>query len=314
MLIQISSLLTILCCISGASVQQKKKDPNDNKGNTPFFLQDPKDGTCLGSNGFTVCDERALWLLTRRVGKKNTYSLVSFFNPTQNGMCLEQKHSFFGLFATDNIGVGACDSGGAKNWEFEFIDKTKVKISAKDQCLVRGKRKYKNSVSLQSCKRGEYLPLVYHPAEVHTAGFFLKAADGACFDGSKFRSCEGEGANKLLWGVGVKYIGGKAHRYIFNFHPDERSTCIVAKGSKLVRESCNSWGAYKWGLRDGQLSYDNGKMCVARLSDNSAELARCNEMNEYITMDLPVVYTTEDLAYMLQNQVCVLSNILFKNT
>ena len=159
-------------------------------GNTPFFLQDPYDQTCIGPNGFTVCDERSLWILTKRAGKK-TYSLVSLLNPSPSGMCLERKSWFFGLFGGDKVGMGLCSKTGSKTWEFNFIDNTHVKLSTKGQCLVRGKNKYKNSVTVQNCNKGEFLPLVYHPTSVHEAGFYLKAADGECFDGSKFRNCEG---------------------------------------------------------------------------------------------------------------------------
>jgi hypothetical protein len=164
------------------TVQKKKTDPYDNKGNTPFFLQDARDSTCLGPNGFTICDERALWILTRRVDKKETYSLVSFINPKdpkQDGICLEQKSNLFGLVKSDNVGMGSCSREGAKNWEFEFIDKTRVKISTKSgMCIVRGKKQQRNSVSLAPCGKtdpsAEYLPLTYHPAEVHTAGLFVQ--------------------------------------------------------------------------------------------------------------------------------------------
>ena len=37
-------------CMSSKTVQKKKSDPYDNKGNTPFFLQDPRDNTCLGND------------------------------------------------------------------------------------------------------------------------------------------------------------------------------------------------------------------------------------------------------------------------
>ena len=133
-----------------------------------FTHKDPKDGTCLGPTGFTVCDERALWILTRRTDKKNTYSLVSFMNPSTTGLCLEQKKGVLGIFTTDNVGLGPCSSNTAKSWDFNFIDKTRVKISTNDMCLVRNKKKFKNMYSLQQCNKGDFLPLVYHPAEVHT--------------------------------------------------------------------------------------------------------------------------------------------------
>jgi len=300
-LVFISLLLNFISAATKTKEASKKpSDPNDNKGNTPFFLQDPYDQTCLGPNGFTVCDERSLWILTRRAGKK-TYSLVSLLNPSPYGMCLERKFNFFGLFGSDRVGMGPCSQSGSKNWLFNFVDNTHVKLSTKDQCLVRGKKSYKNSMSVQKCKKGEFLPLVYHPTSVHEAGFYLKAADGMCFDGSKFRSCEGSGSNMLLWGVGIKYIWGKANRYFFNFHPQDRGNCLVAHGSRIDKSSCSSKGAMKWGLSDGKLSINNGKMCLVRKADNTGAMERCSVANEYMSMDIPTVYTNEDLANMMKN-------------
>lgn len=276
----------------------KKSDPNDNKGNTPFFLQDPYDSMCLGPNGFTMCNENALWILTKRTGK-TTYSLVSLFNPDTNQMCLERKSSFLGLFGSDRIGMGVCKNKAAKSWVFEFLDSKHVKLSIQGQCLVRGKKTYKHVASLASCKKESALPLLYHPTAVHEIGFYLKAADEKCFDGNKFRACE-PGANKLLWGVGIKYIWGKAHRYFFSF--SDRSSCLVAKGSKVEKGDCKHPGALKWGLQDGQLSYNGGKKCVARLQDNQGVLAKCRDAFEYVHMDIPATYTADELAHMIKNQ------------
>jgi len=284
--VALAVLLSLWCFADAAATAKGKKkasDPNDNKGNTPFFLQDPYDQMCLGPNGFTFCDERTLWILTRRPGKK-TYSLVSLLNPSPAGMCLERKTSFFGLFNSDKVGMGFCNKGGSKAWEFEFVDQQHIKLSTKGMCMVRGKKGYKNTASVQSCKKGEFLPLVYHPTHVHETGFYFKSADGLCFDGSKFRSCEGAGAKSLLWGVGIKYIWGKANRYFFNFNLQERGLCLVAEGNKVAKKDCTSGGALKWGLKDGQLSSSNGKMCVARLSDNSAVMSKCSEASEYVYM------------------------------
>jgi hypothetical protein len=307
-LLAVATLIAVLASAAlGAQPQQKqqqkkKADPNDNKGNTPFFLQDPYDQTCLGPNGFTVCDERSLWVLTRRAGKKNTYSLVSLLNPSPYGMCLERKNNFFGLIPGDRVGMGLCSKSGSKNWDFSFVDKQHVKLSSGGQCLVRGKKTYKNSMSLQNCKDGEFIPLVYHPTSVHEAGFYLKAADGTCFDGSKFRTCTGRGSESLLWGIGVKYIGGKANRYFFNFSPEERGKCIVARGSKVEKGLCTANGALRWGLADGKLSAGNGKMCLARNADDTGVMVKCSDANEFIVMDIPTVYTEEDIANMLKNQ------------
>mmetsp|Transcript_34541 Transcript_34541/g.35210 ORF Transcript_34541/g.35210 Transcript_34541/m.35210 type:complete len:290 (-) Transcript_34541:197-1066(-) len=262
---------------------KKKADPNDHNGNTPFFLQDPQDGMCLGPDGFTLCNELALWILTKRQGKK-TYSLVSLMNPNQNQMCLERKSSLLGLIGTDRVGMGPCSTSSAKSWLFEFIDSKHVKLSTNNQCLVRHAKKYKNSASFQSCKKGVAIPLLYHPTAVHELGFFIKSADGGCFDGNKYKDCD-IGTGKLLWGVGIKYVWGSANRYFFNYY--DRSQCIVAKGNKVEKGDCRHPGALKWGLIDGKLSYNNGKKCVSRLADDSAVLTKCTSSYEYSYMDVP---------------------------
>ena len=133
------SLLNSNWAIAAGEAAQKPFDPNDNMGNTPFFLQDPSDQTCLGPHGFTVCDERALWVLTRRVGaRKGLYSLVSLLNPNKDGLCLQKKSRAFGLLSSDKIGVGSCRKKAAKAWEFEFVDQTFVRLSVGNDRLVRG--------------------------------------------------------------------------------------------------------------------------------------------------------------------------------
>ena len=310
------SILFIIFCaqLVVAEVAKKqvarKSDPNDNKGNTPFFLQDPYDQMCLGPNGFTVCDENALWILTKRTGRK-TYSLVSLLNPhTSNGLCLQTKSMFFGLIGTDRVAMGSCNSGRAKSWDFEFVDHTHVKLSITGQCLVRGKKTYKNSVSVQSCSKNEFLPLVYHPTAVHENGFYLKAADGTCFDGSKFRSCDGAGSNKLLWGIGVRYVWGESKRYLFSFHVQDRSNCLLGHGSHVEKGPCKENAAVTWSLSQGQLTYGTGsKKCLARHTDDTAVLVSCNQAFEYITLEVPSIYTNEQLIEMLQNPVRIMSHL-----
>lgn len=282
----------------------KKSDPNDNKGNTPFFLQDPYDNMCLGPKGFTSCDESTLWVLTKRAGKK-TYSLVSLLNTnTDGGLCLERKASFFGLFASDRVAIGSCNSARAKSWDFEFVDQTHVKLSTKGQCLVRGKKQYKSTVSVQSCKKGEFTPLVYHPTAVHEHGFFLKAADGTCFDGARFRSCDGPGSNKILWGVGIRYVWGEAKRYLFGFHVQDRTNCLTGKGSTIFKGPCKDSGTTEWALSQGQLTFGTrGNTCVARRADDTAALVNCNTAFEHISVEVPSVYTNEQLKEMLQSPV-----------
>ena len=50
-----------------------------------FWLQDPKDGSCLGPYGFAACNEATVWVLAdRREGK----ALVSVFEGDDSAMCL----------------------------------------------------------------------------------------------------------------------------------------------------------------------------------------------------------------------------------
>lgn len=315
MLLQ-SIVVLLLCSVAAAASSSsskqvaKKSDPNDNRGNTPFFLQDPYDEMCLGPKGFTVCDENALWVLTKRTGKK-TYSLVSLLNPqTTGGLCLETKPMLFGLFRTDRVSIGPCSSGRAKSWEFEFIDQTHVKLSTNGQCLVRGKKTYKNSISVQPCSKNEFLPLVYHPTAVHENGFYIKAADGKCFDGTKFRACDGTGANKLLWGVGIRYVWGEAKRYLFGFHVQDRSNCLLGRGSSVEKGPCKESGATTWSLHQGQLTFGAGsKTCLARRTDDTATLVPCNQAYEYVTLEVPSIYTNEQLIEMLQNPVSLSASV-----
>ena len=160
---------------------------------------------------------------------------MSLTIPSSNGICLERKSSLFGLIPSDTLGLGNCNKPGSKSWKFDFVDQTHAKLSVGDKCLVRGKRQYKNSYSMQSCSKGEFLPLVYHPTAVHENGFYLKAADDFCFDGEKFRSCEGKGYHQLLWGIGVKFVWGEAKRYLFSYNVADREKCIVSKGKKVTK-------------------------------------------------------------------------------
>jgi len=292
-----------------------KRDPNDNKGNTPFFLQDPTDHQCLGPQGFTECSESALWMLTKRKGSK-AYSLVSLLEPVERvGGCLQRTKDvpwwlgplgmFFG--AGDHVGMGSCSTSMAKSWQFEFVDTKHVKLSTKsgNKCLVRGglqgvdkKHKYKSTVGVQSCSKGTYLPLVYHPTAVHEVGFYLKTADGQCFDGTRFKSCSS--SNAKLFGIGVKYTGGTASRYFFDF--SKRQECLVVGGKIGVSMGkCSQATALGWSLQNGALKYKN-KKCLVRLGDDSATMVPCSEGSEHIALDVPATYTQEELEELLRNQ------------
>ena len=65
----------------------------------------------------------------------------------------------------------------------------------------------------------------------------------------------GQDSNSLLWGVGIKYVRGKANRYFFNFNVNERSQCLVASGSKISKDKCSNAGALKWGLTQVSLRF-----------------------------------------------------------
>ena len=151
--------------------------------------------------------------------------------------------------------------------------------------------------------KGEFLPLVYHPTAVHENGFYIKAADGTCFDGEKFRACEGSGASKLLWGVGVKYVWGQAKRYFFGFNVQDRANCLTSKGSAVAKGPCKDSGTTEWAITNGQLTFGTRGTCLARKPDDTAALTSCNTAYEFVSVEVPSVYTNEQLLEMLQNPV-----------
>ena len=152
-----SRLLSICFCVLLVLVNEcfgqtakRKRDMYENKGNTPFYLKDETQSTCLGPNGFTACSERTLWVLNKRVDRNNTYSLALLFSAASSGTCLIRNTLVGGLVALQTVGLGSCKRSVAKNWEFEFVTQshaTHIKLSTKGMCLVRG-QKLKNSVVL----------------------------------------------------------------------------------------------------------------------------------------------------------------------
>jgi hypothetical protein len=141
-----------------------------------------------------------------------------------------------------------------------------------------------------------------HPTLHTPLHHFTQLHQSQCFDGSKFRDCAGRGQDFLQWGVGVKFIYGEAKRYFFNFNIQDRNSCITSQGKKVVKGDCKSAGALKWGLNEGQLTASNGKFCVSRLADETAVLSKTSEENcEFIAMEVPSVYTDEQIAGMLKN-------------
>jgi hypothetical protein len=236
-------------------------------------------------------------MLTKRAGK-STYSLVSLLNESPAGLCLQQKFGRFGLFGTDRIEMGSCGKNSARSWDFEFLDQKHVKLSNNGKCVVRG-RTLKSAASLVNCKSGEYTALVYHPANVHKNGFYLKSADGNCFDGTMFKRCSVLSMQGgLLWGIGVRYASwsGRESRYIFDFH--DRTKCLVATGgSKIEKGDCSSGAATGWSLENGRLSRGatgggpGSAVCVSRRADDTALMTNCKEANEFIALELPLTYS-----------------------
>ena len=79
------------------------------------------------------------------------------------------------------------------------------------------------------------------------------------------------------------------------------------QGNTVEKGPCSSKSAVNmWSLQDGQLSTANGKWCVSRKRDNTAVLTQCHQrQHEHLVMDLPVSYSSQDLANMIKNKVCV---------
>jgi hypothetical protein len=65
--------------------------------------------------------------------------------------------------------------------------------------------------------------------------------------------------------------------------------CCVLCG--VVAGSCSHKTALSWGLQSGQLSYNNGQLCVVRTPDNLAALAPCASAFEYIGLEVPTLHT-----------------------
>eukprot|EP00638_Chattonella_subsalsa_P010040 CAMPEP_0117750712 /NCGR_PEP_ID=MMETSP0947-20121206/10538_1 /TAXON_ID=44440 /ORGANISM="Chattonella subsalsa, Strain CCMP2191" /LENGTH=329 /DNA_ID=CAMNT_0005568945 /DNA_START=62 /DNA_END=1051 /DNA_ORIENTATION=- len=273
--------------------RKNAKDAYQNRGNVPFFIQDPLDGTCLGPNGFTACDTTSLWIFA---GRKEGHSLVSLLEPDESQMCLTKM----GGSKESDLRNSKCSSKGAKLWHIE-PDKHgyyKVMEDGQKNCVQRTMKPHKNSVHVVQCKSG-YTPFQIVETAIHDAGFFLESADGQCFDGTKFRMCDTNDYT-LLWGIGVKFSSkGIAERSFFRFF--DGSKCLVNGKKGLEVGDCKNAGAAGWGLKDGQLSRDNGKQCVVRQKDNSAGIAKCSLAFEHISLAIPEQSINQREVYM-QNQ------------
>lgn len=199
---------------------------------TPFFLQDSLNKQCLGTQGFTFCNENALWLLIDRSGvgsgaAEKRHSLVPFLNPSADGMCLEAVSK---IFRSPKVRMGSCKSSGSKKWTYEFVNKNDIKLISQGLSISRV-GPYKSSVSLAPVSSDQVLPLYYYPTNIHEAGFYLKSSsDGHCFDGNRFRLCDI--AKEVLFGVGVSLSWlGEGSRQFFNYR--NKNACLSTKRNKV---------------------------------------------------------------------------------
>lgn len=209
------------------SKSSKENDLSIHMENIAFFLQDPIDGQCIGAQGFSICDESAVWILTPRTGSKN-YSLVSLFGASSKGLCLDLKKKWFDDLIL--VELGSCASKNAKNWNFQLMSSEGMVLTNGGRQLTRG-LPFHNSIAATSTAAAVTV-LHYQPTTIHDAGFFIKSSDGLCFDGDYFRPCTN--LISLLWGVGVKYnYRGEAKRFIHNFN--NHNICLESKGSRVYR-------------------------------------------------------------------------------
>ena len=222
----LSWVVVVFLCILLTSGCESSTAAQEERVHTPFFLQDRSDKSCLGTKGFTFCNENALWLLIER-SQTQKYSLVPFLNPSEDGLCLEAVSK---MFRRSNLGMGSCRNSGSKQWVYEFLNKNDIRMNALGLSLARG-QPYQSSMSLVPHESENFLPLYYYPTNIHEAGFYLKASsDGHCFDGDQFRVCDV--AKDVLFGVGVSFSWrGTGRRYFFNY--SDRSRCLTLKRNRV---------------------------------------------------------------------------------
>ncbi|CAM9693385.1 unnamed protein product, partial [Choristocarpus tenellus] len=104
-------------------------------------------------------------------------------------MCLGRAKCHSG---ESSVGVFKCSHCGTKHINFFPTSVSGLFIVSQDNnknCLVRGKGPLKNSVGMQRCEKGG-TPLRILESALHKAGVHLLAADGQCFDGERFRTCD----------------------------------------------------------------------------------------------------------------------------
>jgi hypothetical protein len=90
---------------------KKKRDSSySNKGKRFFWLIDPRDNSCLGAQGFGMCDGSTAWIIAER---REGNVLVSLLENDKSDMCLERKwcHS-----PVSPVSIGPCKNCGSKHW------------------------------------------------------------------------------------------------------------------------------------------------------------------------------------------------------
>eukprot|EP00814_Leptocylindrus_danicus_P008249 CAMPEP_0116031650 /NCGR_PEP_ID=MMETSP0321-20121206/17685_1 /TAXON_ID=163516 /ORGANISM="Leptocylindrus danicus var. danicus, Strain B650" /LENGTH=242 /DNA_ID=CAMNT_0003506905 /DNA_START=1 /DNA_END=727 /DNA_ORIENTATION=- len=240
---------------------------------------------CLGTHGFTECNTESLWLYASR-GRNKGHSLVLVLYPD------------FNLFIEIGPGVtgGPCSKRESMHWVIEGPNGNghyrvkQTNTNAKDMCVARykaatkkqSKELLKNSATMIPCKptsnkseESGYVELEVVETAVHDVGFYLKSADDYCFDGLKFRECHAD--SNFLWGIGINFTKkGDLSRTLHKFH--RPSSCLVEDhAGSLGLGNCESSKGQRWGLKEGKLSRDNGKICVVRKIDNAAATRPCTE-------------------------------------
>lgn len=265
-----SVFVAVLLALPGALAAKKKRGEGA-QILAPFFLQDASDGTCLGPEGFGRCDDEALWVLAPQK-KKDGYSLLSLFEADPKVSCLERV----GSGKESIVRTGRCKAAGAKRWDIEkdsqgyyFLTEGTGKGR---HCLVRGSAKdnAKNVYRTRPCEKG-YTRLALTTTVINSAPVFMQAADGKCFNGERFRTCNEYDASQL-WGVFMQWQGsGDATRSFFQYGAKDR--CLTRSGKKLAADSCKGKGAKDWSLDDGHLTHGaKADSCLVRLRDNTAEM------------------------------------------
>jgi hypothetical protein len=253
-----------------------------------FLLQDESDGMCLGGTGVMgPCGTGGLWT---QKGMGRDTSLVSFLHPDPQAMCLSARKGDDGLVTVEACNGGGGGGGGTRRWALEGR-----RLSREDGklCVARGAGADTGDgvLRLQPCFKGHTPLNVLAAGAGDKEGFLLRARNGECFDGVGFASCDSAHAR---WSVEVQdlrhggmyslykarggYAGGKRRCL--------RRTQAIGDGRfEVGLGPCDARGGRKWSLRDGRLSEEEGKRCLARTPAGHPVLQPCSAGHEPIQLD-----------------------------